>query len=105
MFKRECTLEPGIEHPVRENEIRRRGFVKPPPHRKAVMLPDTVDDDAIEFIAVLPEPIRKSARVTITGKALAKTVHGDRLIPQPGRGWFIQRDDLGLRTVLLQSPA
>lgn len=56
MFERKCPLEPGIEHPMGENEIWRRGFVKPLPHGKAVVLPDAVDDDAIEFIAVFSEP-------------------------------------------------
>ena len=105
MFEREGALEPGIEHAVWENEIGRRAFVKPLPHRKAVMLPDAMDDDASEFVAVFLEPLREAARVTITGQALAETVHGKRLITQPGRVRFIQCHDLGLHALLLQSPA
>ena len=105
MLERKRALEPGIEHPVRDNEIRYRGFVKPLPHRKAVVLPDTVDDDAIKFITVLPKPAGEGARVTIARQTLTETVHGNRLITQPGRVRFIQCYDLGLRAALLQSPA
>src|SRR5215475_7575114 len=105
MLERKRALEPGIEHPVRDNEIRYRGFVKPLPHRKAVVLPDTVDDDAIKFNTVLPEPAGEGARVTIAGPAPTETVHGNRLITQPGRVRFMQRDDLGLHAELLQSLA
>src|SRR5690242_16067823 len=102
MFERESALEPGIEHAVWENEIWRRGFVKPLPHRKAVVLPDAVNDDAIKPIAILPKP---SGEGTIVGQALTESVHGNRLTTQPRRVRFIQRDDLSLHAVLLQSLA
>ena len=83
MFERESALEPGIEHPVWENEIWRRGFVKPLPHRKAVVLPDSVNDDAIKLLAILPKPSGEGARVTIVGQALTESVHCNGLTTQP----------------------
>jgi hypothetical protein len=73
------------------------------PDRKAVVLPDAMDDYAIEFVALFFEPLRQGARVTIPGQAWAESVHGKRLITQPGRFRFVQGDDLNLQAVLLQS--
>src|SRR2546423_12345264 len=43
MLKRERSLEPGIEHAVRENEIRNRRTCVTPPRREAQVLPKPVD--------------------------------------------------------------
>src|SRR5947208_8284737 len=58
MFERKGALEPGIEHAMRKNEIRCGGFAKALPDDKAVVLPDAMNDYAIEFAAVLLEPLR-----------------------------------------------
>jgi len=86
-----------------KNKVRDGGFVKALPDRKAVVLPDAMDDYAIEFVALFFEPLRQGVRVTIPGQAWAESVHGKRLIMQPGRFWFIQGDDLDPHAVLLQS--
>ena len=80
MFERKGALEPGIEHTVRKNEVRDGGSVKALPYGKAVVLPDPMDDHAIESVAVLFEPFRQSARIMITGQPLAESVHGKRLV-------------------------
>src|SRR2546425_12023609 len=103
MLEPKGALEPGIEHSMRENEVRDGGFVKALPDGKAVMLPDAMDDYGIEFVAVFIEPLRQGARVTIIREALAERVHGKRLVTQPGRLRFIQCDDLDLHSMLLQS--
>ena len=84
MSETESALEPGIEHSVRKNKIWYRGFVKPLPHREAVVLPDSVNNDAIKPIAILPKPHGEGARVTIVGQALTEAMHGNRLTTQPG---------------------
>src|SRR4030095_4793667 len=103
MFEREGALEPGIEHAMRKNKVRDSGFVKALPGGKAMVLPDAMDNYAIEFVAVLFEPLRQRARVPIPGQAWAESVDSERLVTQPGRFRFIQRDDLDLHAVLLQS--
>src|SRR5437588_2051413 len=103
MFERKGALEPRVEHAMRKNEVRNAGFVKALPDGKAVVLPDTMDDNAIEFVAVFFEPLRQGARVTIIREALAESVHGKRLVTQPGRLRFVQGDDLDLYAMLLQS--
>ena len=102
MFERKGALEPGIEHTMRKNEIRCGGFVKALPDDKAVVLPEAMDDYAIEFVAVLFEPLQQGARVMIPGQAWAESVHSKRSIMQPRRFRFVQRHDLDLHAVLLQ---
>ena len=103
MFERKGALEPGIEHAMRKNKVRNGGFVKALPDGEAVVLPDAMDDNAIEFAAMFFEPLRQGARVTIICEALAESVHGKILVAQPGRSWLIQGDNLNLYAMLLQS--
>src|SRR5947207_15885085 len=103
MFKRKGALEPGIEHAMWKNKVRHGGFVKALPDGKAVVLPDAIDDYAIEFVAVFFEPLRQATRVAVIGEALAESVHGKRLVAQPRRVRFIQGDELALHDVLWQS--
>ena len=68
-----------------------------------MVLPNAMDDNAIEFLAMFFEPLRQGARVTIIGEALAESVHGKRLVTQPGRPRLIQGDNFDLYAMLLQS--
>ena len=88
---------------MRKNKVRNGGFVKALPDGEAVVLPDAMDDNAIEFVAMFFEPLRQGARVTIICEALAESVHGKILVTQPGRSRLIQGDNLNLYAMLLQS--
>ncbi len=90
---------------MRKNKVRNGGFVKSLPDGEAVVLPDAMDDNAIEFVAMFFEPLRQGARVTIICEALAESVHGKILVTQPGRSRLIQGDNLNLYAMLLQSLA
>src|SRR5438874_2972508 len=103
MLERKGALEPGIEHAMRKNKVRNGGFVQALPDGETVVLPDAMDDNAIEFAAMPFEPPRQGTRVTIIGEALAESVHGKRLITQHGRSRFIQSDNLDPYAMLLQS--
>src|SRR6201982_1175194 len=61
MFERKGALEPGIEHAMRKNKVRNGGFVKASPDGEAVVLPDAMENSAIEFVAMLFEPLRQGA--------------------------------------------
>ena len=87
---------------MRKNKIRNGGFVKALPDGEAVVLPDAMDDNAIEFVAMFFEPVRQGTRVTIVGEALTESVHGKRLVMQPGRSRLIQGDNLDLHAMLLR---
>src|SRR5438034_10651304 len=93
MFKRKGALEPGIEHAMWKNKVRHGGFVKALPDGKAVVLPDAMDDYAIEFVAVFFEPLRQATRGAVIGEALAESVDRKSLGAQPGRRRLRQGDD------------
>src|SRR5688572_28474371 len=56
VLKRIGTLEPGIEHSVRENKIGSSGAGQRPPDPEAVVLPNPMDDDRVVVGLALPDP-------------------------------------------------
>src|SRR5947207_4967717 len=60
MFRRIGAFEPGIEHAMWENKVGRRTAGHRPPHPKAAVVPDAVDNDGVVLGAMYFHPARKT---------------------------------------------
>src|SRR5882757_7619333 len=93
MFQRKGVLEVGIEHAMREDDIRRVAR-QGTPRRETAVLPETVYDHAVEAVAVLLEPGNQLCVEAVGCAGGSERVHGEVKLFEKGLFGIVERDDL-----------
>ncbi len=94
MLQRIGAVEPGIEHAVREDEVRRLASVERPPDAEAAVIPEAMDDHRIILRAPLRDPPPEAGRVTVAAAARPQSMHRDGALVNPRVGRRVERNDL-----------
>src|SRR5205085_6663189 len=94
MLPRIGSLEPGIEHAVRKNKIRRGGSAQGAPDTEAVVAPESVNNYRVVFRVPSLDPVRKTRGVGIAAPAGTKRMHWHGEIPDPGIRRRVQGNDI-----------
>ena len=88
-------LEPWVQHAVSDDDV---GGVagEGAPCGEAGVLPHTVDDDALEAVAVGAEPGDELLVVAEGGLLGSEGVNGEGEVAEEGGGWVVEGDDFAL---------
>src|ERR1043166_9315702 len=96
MFERIGSLEPGVEHAVRKNEVRRASSAQSAPDAETTVLPESLNNDRVKLSVPLPDPASEAWCVPVIAATWTQRMNRDRAVADPRVRRRIQRNDLHL---------